>query len=116
MKEFALSVDQFGKIQSPAPNVGLNPILQTILSLIILGAIFLSFLYLIWGALDYIMAEGDKQRIQNARHKFIFAIMGLVLVLLSFFVVSIFGSIFGIKFFFPGIPQPVCPGGICPSP
>lgn len=106
MQRLALSIDQFGQIQSPAPNVGLSRILQTFLSLIILVAIFISFVYIIWGALDYILAEGDKQRIQNARHKFIFAIVGLVIVLLSFFAVSIFGNIFGIDVFNVPFPKP----------
>lgn len=78
---------------------GLNSIVQTAIWFLMSAAFFIALTYLIWGALDYILAEGDKQRIQQARQKFIFAIIGLVVVLLAFFIVGTVGDIFGINLF-----------------
>ena len=77
----------------------LNAIVQTFISLFFLIAVILSLIYIIWGAIDYIMSEGDKQRIQQARQKFIFAIVGLIVVLSAFFIIGTVGHIFGINFF-----------------
>lgn len=101
MKELALTIDQFGEIKPPGDLkiFGLDSIVQTFISLFLVSAVLLSLTYIIWGALDYILAEGDKQRLQAARHKFIFAIIGLIVVLLAFFIVGIVGDFFGINFF-----------------
>src|SRR5438552_17405424 len=100
MKELALSIGQFGEIKPPGDLkiFGLNSIIQTFISALLIVAILLSLIYVIWGAIDYIMSEGDKQRIQQARQKFIFAIIGLIIVLLSFFIIGAVGDVFGINF------------------
>jgi len=101
MEKIALTIDQFGTIEPPGglKIFGINSILQTFISFYLLAAIFISLTYIIWGGIDYIMSEGDKQRIQAARQKFIFAIIGLIIVLLSFFIIGTVGHIFGINFF-----------------
>ena len=120
MRKLALTIDQFGNIQPPGDLkiFGLNSILQTFITLFFLAAVLLSLTYIIWGAIDYILSEGDKQRIQSARQKFIFAIVGLVIVLLAFFIIGTAGHFFGINFFGAPtpIPQPVCTGGTCIIP
>lgn len=101
MKELALKIGDNWTIEPPGDikTYGLNSIVQTAIWFLMAAAFFIALTYLIWGALDYILAEGDKQRIQNARQKFIFAIIGLVVVLLAFFIVGVVGDIFGINFF-----------------
>lgn len=123
MKDLALTIDQFGEIKPPGDLkiFGINAIVQTFISLFFLAAILISLTYIIWGGVDYMISEGDKQRIQAARHKFIFAIIGLVVVLLSFFTIGVVGDIFGINFFNspfgPGNIQNPClnklPGQLC---
>lgn len=101
MEKLALTIGNKWQIEPPGDLkiFGLNSILQTFISLFFVAAVLLSLTYIIWGALDYILAEGEKQRLQSARHKFIFAIIGLVVVLVSFFIVGVVGDIFGINFF-----------------
>lgn len=101
MRELALTISQFGEIKPPGDLkiFGLNSILQTFINLFFLAAILISLTYIIWGALDYILAEGDKQRVQAARQKFIFAIVGLIIALLSFFIIGTVGHFFGINYF-----------------
>lgn len=52
-------------------------------------------IYFIWGAVDWIMAGGDKEKISNARKKMTNAIIGLILLALSFAIIRTVGSIAG---------------------
>jgi hypothetical protein len=38
------------------------------------------FAYLVWGAIDIITANGEKNRVENGRKKIVFAVMGLIVV------------------------------------
>lgn len=81
-----------------APEVGpfgSNIIKFGITSLITLAILF-SLSFLIWGGIQWIMSGGDKHGVEVARNKIIYAIVGLVLTLLSLFIVSIIGRIFGV--------------------
>lgn len=80
-----------------ASKASFNSIVGLVLSLLILTAIILSLLFLIWGGFDWITSGGDKQKLQSARHKVVFAIIGLVIVFLAFFVVNVVSNLFGIK-------------------
>jgi len=48
--------------------------------------------YLLWGALDWITAGGDSEKISKAQHKMTNAVIGIVLVVA---VLSIFGYLAG---------------------
>lgn len=80
-----------------ASKASFNSIIGLVLSLLILAAILLSLLFLIWGGFDWITSEGDKQKLQSARHKIVFAIIGLVIVFLAFFVVNVVSSFFDVN-------------------
>ena len=90
-----------GILNSPpgnAPHGGyttLAQIISVILGILIFIAVLLCLLYIIWGGLNYIMSEGDKQKAAAARQRIIMAIIGLIIVFLAFFIINI---IFG--FFF----------------
>jgi len=53
--------------------------------------------YLIWGGIKWIISQGDKQGVENARNHIIAAIIGLVLIFLSYLVINIV-----LSFFAPG--------------
>lgn len=59
-------------------------------------AIVASLLFLIWGGIQWTMSGGDKGGVEAARNKIIYAIVGLVLTLLSFFIVTVIGQMFGV--------------------
>ncbi len=62
-------------------------------------AIFFSLIMLIWGGLNYTMSSGNKEKVQNAKEKIKFAIIGLVVALLSYPLVTIFLNMFGLSIF-----------------
>jgi len=53
---------------------------------------------LVWGSFDWITSAGDKEKIKSARTKITTAIIGAVLLSLSFFIARVLGDIIGIKF------------------
>lgn len=52
-------------------------------------------IYFVWGAVDWILSGGDKEKVANARKKMTNAIIGLVLLALSFMIIRVVGSIVG---------------------
>lgn len=62
---------------------------QTIINnLIILGA-FLALVMLIISGIQWIMSRGDPDKIAGAKRRFWFAIIGLLVMLLAFFIVRV---------------------------
>lgn len=51
--------------------------------------------YFIWGAVDWVLSGGDKEKISSARKKMTNAIIGLVLLSLSYVIINLVGSIVG---------------------
>jgi hypothetical protein len=56
---------------------------------LIIAAIFLALLNLIWGGFNWIMSEGNKERIGKARERIVYSIIGLFVVFLSFLVINV---------------------------
>lgn len=80
----------------------LNGIMQYVIQLLFGAAMILSLFFLIWGGIDWIMSRGDTQKLQKARLKLTFAIIGLVIVFLAFGIVSLFGKFLGLPLLTPG--------------
>lgn len=76
---------------------------EGIVQTIILNVITLFFavgglgvvVYFLWGAVDWILSGGDKEKVSNARKKMTNAIIGLVLLALSFAIIRTIGLITG---------------------
>jgi Type IV secretion system pilin len=69
-------------------------VVGTVVQVLLIIAIILSLLYLIWGGVRYISSGGDKGKIDQARSTLVAAIIGLVISLLAFFIVSLILTIF----------------------
>ena len=103
MKILALTINNNGQnwtIQPPAgvPNGGSGmgeKIIGTGISILLVAAVLLALIFLIWGGLDYITSEGKKDKIERAKRKLTFAVLGLVIVFVAFFIVTFVGNIFG---------------------
>ena len=107
MKELALQIEGVGKIIPPnneIPTGGLttlSKILTVGVNFIFIAAILLTLVFLLYGGFLWMTSEGNKQTLENARKTLTFAIIGLVIVLLSFAIIN------GISYFFniPLLPQ-----------
>lgn len=107
MKLFSKLIAQnpFGTVDAPpgSTNLGPDPVAGTgkfigfLLQGIFVIAGLLSLAYMIWGALDWIISGGDKTKIEKAQQKITQAVIGLILVVVSFGVfVVIAGPALGI--------------------
>jgi hypothetical protein len=63
-----------------------GPLITNVFSGAILVGVILTLAYLIWGAIDWIMSEGDKQKYETARNKITHAVIGLVILALIWLV------------------------------
>ena len=81
------------------PGAQAEGIVQTILVNVI--SIFFAvgglgvLIYFVWGAVDWILSGGDKEKVAGARKKMTNAIIGLVLLSLSYVIINLVGSIVG---------------------
>ncbi len=53
---------------------------------------------MLWGAFDWITSAGDKEKIKSAQKKISTAIIGAVVLSLTFFIARVLGDIIGINF------------------
>ena len=80
----------------PQPGTG-GTIANNALTLFITAGIILTILFIIWAAIRWIMSGGDKQKVAAARAQLTWSIIGLIIILTAFFVISIFSYMFGVK-------------------
>jgi hypothetical protein len=62
--------------------VDLGVLLKNLLGVAVVSAAILCLGYLIWGAIDWIMSEGEQEKLKNAKNKVTHALMGLALMAL----------------------------------
>lgn len=90
----------FGKVTAPSPiaqlgegDVGVSKVINTIISLIFIAAGIAVVFMLIAGALQLISSGGDKEKLAAAQKRITFAIVGLAMLALSFFILNLLGLI-----------------------
>lgn len=101
MKMFALKIGEYD-ITAPdrVPQGGKGMFEEALgvgINILFIIAILLCLLYLIWGGIDWSRSEGDKQKVDSAKKRVTYAIVGLVIVFLAFFIIRLVGGVFGIS-------------------
>lgn len=102
--------DIFGKIQPPDALKGflakdptgagaISQFLSNFVVLIFSVAGIVLILMIVWGAFDWIISEGDKEKVASARNKIINAIIGIILFSIAFAIIQVLGTFTGFKFF-----------------
>lgn len=59
-------------------------------------SLFTLYVFIMSGV-GWVMSQGDKAKVQMARTRITFAVLGLIIIFGSFFFVNVMGGIFGIK-------------------
>jgi len=83
-----------GGMPQGGPGDALPNIVSVGLDLLVLTAVILCLFYLIWGGINWMMSEGDKERLNKARQKIVFSIIGLGIVFISFLIINVFYAFF----------------------
>lgn len=74
-------------------------------TLTVVGGIAL-LLYLIWGAIDWLVAGGDSGKVQKARDKMTNAVIGFIILIGSYSIVGFIGSLIGYNLLTFSFPTP----------
>jgi len=72
-------------------------------SIVIIGGLTV-FLYLIWGALDWILSGSDPERLKRAKNKMFNGLFGLALLVLSYVIINILSNVLGLDILNPNWP------------
>lgn len=75
---------------------GIN-VIQVALTLLFVLAIILALIFVIYSGIQWTISGGDKQKIQSARNRLIYSIIGLIVITLAFVIVRVvIDLIFGV--------------------
>lgn len=84
----------------PRGAAGINQLIRVAIDLIFVIGIVSCLFFVLWGAVDYISSGSKKEGAADARKKITYALVGLVLLGLSFVIVRLVGTIVGLESFF----------------
>lgn len=73
----------------------LQTIITNAITVIFAIAGILVIVFLIWGAIDWIISGGDKEKVGNARKKITSALIGLAILAFVFVIAAVLGGIVG---------------------
>lgn len=83
----------------PARHININSFTNLLIPILLTGAGIVLLVMLFRGAFKIITAGGDAEAIQSGQRLFQYAILGFVVVLLSFIIVKILGFILKVEVF-----------------
>jgi uncharacterized membrane protein len=52
---------------------------------------------IVWGGAQYIMSRGDQTKVDSAKKTITWAVVGLILIFLSFFIVNLISTLTGVN-------------------
>lgn len=74
----------------------IGALISSIVSLGLIVAALLVFLYLVWGGIQWITSGGDKAGVESARNRITAALIGLVIVAASYAIIRLIEGFFKI--------------------
>src|ERR1035437_8110147 len=77
--------------------ISFNIILQAFITLLFVVGVLMALSYLVWGGMSWTLSGGDKQKVQTARNKIIYSIIGLIVIFLAYLIINSIGKLFGVK-------------------
>ena len=83
-------------LETPRPLFALQTIYTTVISLAIGAAGVLFFILFVIGGFSYLTAGGDERKVEGARKILTYAIMGLVLIALSYLILVFIQNFTGV--------------------
>ncbi len=97
-KYFAQQINVGGySIEGPLQGINtLGDLVNKIVELLIPLAGIILFLVLIWGGYDFLMSQGNPEKIKSAQAKITTGIIGFVLLILAYVIVKLIAKIFGV--------------------
>lgn len=92
-------------IREPAAGVkDIGKFLSAGIQVAMIIAAILTFAFLVWGGIQWIMSGGDKTQTQAARDRITMALVGLAIVAAAWALMKVIGYFFGVDVFQFSIP------------
>ena len=91
--------------------------MSDIIGLITALAALFFIVYSFLAAYEWVTAGSDSGKVEKAKNRFIWGTLGLVLIVASYAIIGLIGSLIGISILNPGeLIQNIIPGGVSPAP
>jgi hypothetical protein len=74
----------------------LGGFIGSIVQLIFVIAILVALVYLVYGGFRWLVSSGDKSQVASAREHLVAAVIGLVIIFLSYFILNLLLGFFGL--------------------
>lgn len=102
MYKLSLTLPGFSSTPIPIANpdslktnfTDLASILSGLLNIALYIAVFLSFYWFVWGAYQYIFSHGEKENLAKARERIKWALIGLLITFMAYFIAKFASEIF----------------------
>lgn len=75
---------------------GAGPIIGVMINAVFILAIIIAFVFLVIGGFKWVVSGGDKGAVEGARNTIIAAIVGLVILFLSYIILNLILGLFGL--------------------
>lgn len=82
------------------PEGGIETVVKIIkwgITVLFVAITITSLIFLILGGIAWITSSGDKAKIEAARKRIVYAVIGLVVAFLSYFIINTIGQFFGVR-------------------
>ncbi|GAG75625.1 unnamed protein product [marine sediment metagenome] len=73
-----------------------GPMIRGIIQIVFVIAVILTFLFLLWGGIQWIASGGDKTKYEEARNRITAALIGLAIVALAWLIMKVVTYFFGL--------------------
>lgn len=90
----ALGFLQFGQ-----GSEGISNFLTALVNLAFVIAAVIFVILLLWGALEWMLSGGEKEKVEGARNRLTHAFVGLLILAVAFAILQLLGQFTGFKFF-----------------
>lgn len=87
--------DFSGLCNLDANNIG--TVVSGVITVALIGAAIIALFFLIWGGIRWITSGGDKAKVDSARQTIIASIIGLIIALLAFFIITVVLGLFNLS-------------------
>lgn len=70
-------------------------IIQLIINLLFVFGIIAALISLIYSGIQWIVSRGEKEKLQNARNRLIYSLIGLIIIFIAFLAINIIFTLIG---------------------
>lgn len=74
-------------------------IIQLIINLLFVFGIAIALISILYSAIQWIVSRGEKEKIQNARNRLIYSLIGLTIIFIAFLIINLIFTLIGKELF-----------------